>query len=209
MQNLPTDPRKIKERIRRYERDLIKDKKEFGMVRDGAGKRYLLGPLYLMLGDIEKTLEHYAWFQNEFPDDIGDTLQLLCWALTLYRKGDTNAASKKLIQAMLENLYLIPHFMGIKQERPDVEDGSAYVAFLYLDYLPLEVFELCTQKELDWISRQYHSDKFTAIRDKYTDICRLLKTEPRGSKRNKLVKQMFKLKRLDFGNLNSCDYNKE
>jgi len=48
MFNIPTDPKKIRERIRRYERALRNEKKKFGAYDDSAGKRYFLGPLYLL-----------------------------------------------------------------------------------------------------------------------------------------------------------------
>ena len=47
MANLfPTDPKRIRERIRRYERALKRELEErYG--GDGYGKRYLLGTLYV------------------------------------------------------------------------------------------------------------------------------------------------------------------
>jgi hypothetical protein len=60
----PTDPKKIRSRIRSYERSL---KKEYDLHRaydDSAGKRYLLGSLYLLLGDIDGALKHYTWFEK-------------------------------------------------------------------------------------------------------------------------------------------------
>lgn len=48
---LPPQPKKIVERIRRYERALLKDIATFGGIDDGAGKRYLSGALYLAIGD--------------------------------------------------------------------------------------------------------------------------------------------------------------
>ena len=53
----PEDPKKLKSRIRSYERSLKQDPMD-----DGYGKRYLLGPMYLLLGDVDGALRHYAWF---------------------------------------------------------------------------------------------------------------------------------------------------
>jgi len=63
---MPTfsDPKKIRERIRRYERNLKKRD-----ARDGSGSRYLLGSLYLLLDDTEGALAHYKWFAKKFADD--------------------------------------------------------------------------------------------------------------------------------------------
>ena len=201
MYNLPTEPRKIKERIRRYERAFKKDELEYGFIRDGYGKRYLLGLLYLVLNDTEGAYKSYEWFEETFPDDAGEPLCYLCWTLTLYRKGDTDSASNKLIQTMLQNLYLIPHLLGLNPQRFDIWHSSNYEDIEYLHYLSPVILELCSKGELTWINEQYHSQKFKAIRDKYIDIHRQLKTEPRGSKRTELVEQTSKLENLDFNSL--------
>ncbi len=52
MYQYPQEPKKIRERINRYERKLRKEYEKFGSISDGYGKRYLLGPLYLVLGDL-------------------------------------------------------------------------------------------------------------------------------------------------------------
>ena len=93
MFNIPKDPKKIKERIRRYERALKKEKEEHGFYDDSAGKRYLIGPMYLYLGDIEGALKSYKWFEEEFPDDSGLPFNLLCWTLVLYRSVDKKGAT--------------------------------------------------------------------------------------------------------------------
>ena len=49
--DFPEDPKRIRARIRRYERSLRQEQKRFGHIGDGSGKRYLLGPLYLLMGD--------------------------------------------------------------------------------------------------------------------------------------------------------------
>ena len=50
------DKQKIRSRLRSYERKLQKEKREQGFYRDGAGKRYQIGPYYLLLGDNEGAL---------------------------------------------------------------------------------------------------------------------------------------------------------
>jgi len=109
MYEFPKDPKKIKERIRRYERALKAEVQTFGMLDDGAGKRYLLGPLYMLMGDLRGALASFAWFEQACPDDTGEPFQYLCWSLALYRSGKLEAASKKLRRTMLMNLYLLPH----------------------------------------------------------------------------------------------------
>ncbi len=117
MYQFPKEPKRIAERIRHYENALRKDVRTFGGIEDGAGKRYLLGVLYLMLGDVKGALQSYKWLEQALPDDTGDPLDYLCWTLALYRSGDFEAASKKLLQTMLQNLYLLPTLIGADQDR--------------------------------------------------------------------------------------------
>ncbi len=57
MYTFPEDPKKLRTRIRSYERKLEKEKEEFNYCRDGSGKRYLLGPLYMLMGDIDGAIK--------------------------------------------------------------------------------------------------------------------------------------------------------
>ena len=201
MYNLPTEPREIKKRIRRYERAFAKELQQFDMISDGSGKRFLLGPLYLMLNDVEGAYKFFEWFEKTFPDDVGEPFQYLCWTITLLRKDNIHAASNKLIETMFKNLYLIPYLLGLNPERLDIWHGSNYEDIKYLGYLPPVTMKLCTEEELGWISKQYNSKKFAAIREKYINIQHQLKTEPRGPKRTELVEQASRLENLDFNGL--------
>ena len=51
-----TEEQKIRSRLRSYERKLQKEKKEHGFYRDGAGRRYLIGPHYMLLGENDGAL---------------------------------------------------------------------------------------------------------------------------------------------------------
>ncbi len=65
MSGLNQDTRKIRSRLRSYERKLQKEKKEHGFYRDGAGKRYQVGPDYMLLGDDDGALAAFQWFERE------------------------------------------------------------------------------------------------------------------------------------------------
>jgi hypothetical protein len=78
---------------------------ELGDIELGVGgARYLLGPLYLLQGDLKGTLRSFAWFAKTFPDDIGEPGQYLCWTLALYRSGSPEKAADKLLQTALRTL---------------------------------------------------------------------------------------------------------
>ena len=48
----PTDPKQLRQRIKSYERKFRQEKKARGDYDNGYGKRFLLGPLYMLSGDL-------------------------------------------------------------------------------------------------------------------------------------------------------------
>lgn len=187
MVEFPRDPKKISATIKRYERLLRKEQKETGTISDGYGKRYLLGILYLLLGDTTGAMNAFEWFERTFDDEGSEPFHSLTWALTLYRSGRIEEASKKLRHTMLLNLYLIPHLLGIRQEKLDIWHASNWCERSYVSDEPAEVFELWDGQALDWMRREYDSEEFRATRGRYIDIYRELKSEPVGRKRSQLV----------------------
>jgi hypothetical protein len=193
MLQFPRTPSKIRERIRRYERDLRKEQKTHGSIHDGYGKRYLLGPLYLLAGDLTGALASFEWFERTFPDDMGDPLHYLCWTLALYRGGDTESASRKLRQTMLANLYVIPHLLGLEQKELDMWHGSNLAEKDYLDDVPPEIWALWDPSALQWARETYKSPALSRVRTRYIEIYRQLKSEQPGPKRSALVREAFSL----------------
>jgi len=94
MYDFPETEKKLKSRISSYKSSLLTEKKKFGYVDDGAGKRYLLFSLYFVLNDLRETKDYIKWYAKEFSDDIGEPIQKLCWALSLRRMGDEMEANK-------------------------------------------------------------------------------------------------------------------
>ncbi len=70
----------------------------------------------MRINDNEGALKSYAWFEAQFPNDVGEPMQYLCWTLSLYRAGELEATTSKLRQTMLFNLYIIPHLIDQEQE---------------------------------------------------------------------------------------------
>ena len=190
----PEDPKKIRQRIRSYERKLQAEKQTHGQVMDGGGRRYLIGPLYLLLGDLEGAVKAFAWFDKEFPDDGGEPGHLLCWALALHRAGQEEKASGKLREAMLLNLYLLPHLLGIKTEPLAIWHGSNMAEKDYLEWIPPEFFALWDEEALAWAKRLYGNREFQAVEARYIEIHGdLLHLRP-GAKRTRLVNEASSLR---------------
>ena len=187
------DPIDIRGLIKRYENSLKRERRRFGYIHDGAGKRYLLGPLYMLLGDNARAMKSFEWFEETFPDDVGEPGQYLCWTLFLYRNGNLEAARRKLVQTMLLNLYLIPRLLGIHQEEIDMWHGSNWKTREYLDYVPPAFFSLWDEEALKWAWEVYESPEWNAIRSRWVEIYRQLKTEPIGDTRCRLVNEAMRL----------------
>lgn len=196
MQRVPEHHKKIRAKIRRYERSMKKEQDEYGHINDGYGKRYLLGPLYLQLGDTKGALESFAWFERTFPDDMGEPFQYLSWSLALYKAGDPGA-KRKLIQTMLSNLYLIPHLLGIEMHELNIWHGSNIEEPSYLEYLPIEDKELWGKEELAWAKAIYEDPEAQDILKQYIEIEAKLKSEPRGPRRNRLVAEEYRMRNME------------
>jgi hypothetical protein len=187
------DKEKIRSRLRSYERKLQKEKKEHGFYRDGAGKRYQIGPHYMLLGDNGGALAAFQWFEKEFSDDAGEPGHLLCWSLALHRTGNEIGAAKKLRQTMLSNLYLVPHLLGSPIAELDIWHGSSDAELGYIECVPEAYLQLWTEAEREWASGLYHSPGFQSIRSRYIEISKALGNTPRGPERSRLVEEMHKL----------------
>ncbi len=196
MYEFPKDKSKIRSRIRRYERELRKEKELHGSIHNGGGKRLLLGILYMLLEDNDGALKSFKWFEKAFPDDVGEPSQYLCWTLALYRGGGKEAAKDKLIQTMLKNLYLFPRLLGIKQEILDIWHSSNWDKKEYAESAPLEIFELWTGEEKGWVRKIYYSQEVEEIHSRYIEIYRQLETEPIGAKRTELAMEASRMERL-------------
>ncbi len=189
------DKQKIRSLVRSYERKLQKEKGEHGFYRDGAGKRYLIGPDYMLLGDNEGALAAFQWFEQEFADDAGEPGHLLCWSLALHRAGNEVGAAKKLRQTMLSNLYLVPHMLGSPIVELDIWHSSSDAQPDYIECVPEAYLQLWTEAEQEWASGLYRSPGFQSVRERYIEISKALDTTRPGPERNRLVEEMDELER--------------
>ncbi len=190
----PTDPKRIRERIRRYERALKKEL-ENGYGGDGYGKRFLLGPLYMLMGDVDGALASFDWYEKAYPDDGGEPYQYLTWALALFRGDRRQEAFNKLYQTMLENLYLVPFLLGRNPQPLDIWHGSNLGWIEYTVEIPRELLSLWDDVALQWAREVSKNPVVVEKVARYVAIHRELKSEPRGPRRTALVNEAFALKK--------------
>jgi tetratricopeptide (TPR) repeat protein len=189
----PTDPKRIRERIRRYERAL-KRELEVGYGGDGYGKRYLLGPLYMLMGDVEGALASFDWYEDTYPGDGGDPYQYLTWALALFRDDRRQEAFNKLYQTMLENLYLVPFLLGSNPQPLHIWHGSNLEWIEYALEVPQELLNLWDDDALQWAREVSEHPVVVEKVGRYVTIHRELKSEGPGPRRSALVHESFALK---------------
>jgi len=189
MYDFPETEKKLKSRISSYKSSLLKEKKKFGYVDDGAGKRYLLFSLYFVLNDLRETKDYIKWYAKEFSDDIGEPIQKLCWALSLRRMGNEKEAKKMLAETMLSNLYIIPKLLGHEIDEYDIWHSSSDQNIGYFSYLPREVTASITEAEIQWLRQEYNSHELQHIRQRYVEIYHKLKFTKEIDERKRLLSE--------------------
>jgi hypothetical protein len=190
-----TEQQKIRSRLRSYERKLRLEKEKFGSYDDSAGKRYQIGPHYMLLGDDEGALAAFEWFEREFDDDVGVPDHSLCWSLALYRGGNEVGAAKKLRQSMLSNVYLLPRLFGDPLERLDIWHGSSDARPEFVEHIHEPYLALWNDEEKAWARGLHGSRGFRSARERHIEISRKLERLRPGPERNRLVREMHELKR--------------
>ncbi len=191
---LPKTKRGIQSRIKNYEDFLKYEKRTFGYYNDGGGVRYIIGPLYMLMGDIDGAVKSFNLFQRRFPDDAGQPFQYLTWILALYKKGKVKKAETKLMQTMLINLYLVPYIFGDDINKYNFRHFLNSETKEILAYLPDEYANLWDKEAKEWAKSVYYGNDATVLREKYIKLNTLLSNEPVGPRRSELVKEIYNLK---------------
>jgi len=193
MLSFPETENKLRSRISSYNSALNKEKKSYGHINDGSGKRYLLFSLYFVLNDLKKSEDYFEWYMKEFPDDVGEPIQKLCWALSLYRMGKNDKAKYKLAELMISNLYIIPYIWGQEVQEYDIWHSSSDEHIDYVDYIPEEVKGKIRQSEIEWMKKLYDSFEFRRIRKRYIEIYHELQNTKELEARKVLLNESYSL----------------
>ena len=181
--------KKFGERATRLKRALANEQKKYRHIEDGAGKRYLIGPFYVLAGELQKALAHYDWYEKHCSDDVGEPIHYLYWALAFFRTGETAKANAKLLETMLQNVYLLPILLGSQPETHDIWHGSNMEHPDYITQAPKEFLPQLSEQERAWITEQFDSFRFRRVREEYVTTYSALKGEKNVDKRRQILRR--------------------
>lgn len=165
--------KKYRDRANRARRALIKEKEKYGSISDGSGKRYGVSVDFVICGAPEKAVEFIEWYEQEFPDDIGEPVFFLYGALAYYRTGTPRKARSYLLDAMLSNIYMLPYLYGRPLPKQNMWHSNNQVMPEYIDVI-IEFLDVPTIQEREWFRMQFEGELFTEIREKYIETFNLL-----------------------------------
>jgi len=166
-----------------------KEKRTFGYISDGYGKRYLIFWMYFVLGDLKGACTYMRWYEKTFEDDVGEPVHKLCWGLLLRRLGKDEKAKYILADLMLSNLYVIPKVIGEPIEPYRIRFGSNYADFEYAQEIPIEILNGITDEDRNWIRGLYESFEFYRYRKQYVEIYKKLEKTRGVENRSPLVRE--------------------
>ena len=182
--------KRYRDRANRNWRALRKEQQQFGAISDGGGKRYLAGIYYVLAGETEKSSNYFPWFESEFPDDVGEPVFLLCWAIAAHESGTVEDARYRFHLAMLSNLYLIPHLIGEPIEDIDMwhssnRDCAEYLFEVeeWLNGIPPEV--------IPWLKAEYEMKGAAQLRWEYVKTYHALQSEKEVGERRRLLRSWY------------------
>ncbi len=182
------DIKKIQSRLKTYERK-FKDPE----YHDGSGTRFLMGPYYLFLNDLQGAAGHYQWFSKLFEDSTDEPFHALGWAITELRLGHIDEAIYRLRQAYAANVYLIPYILNIPHEEPDIRRFSNWEDADYINCVREEVLHFCSESDLAWLRSVWEEASFKDFVDKYRSLQIQISNEGVGPKRSLLLDELGRL----------------
>lgn len=191
--------KKFRDRATRAMRELRKEEAT-GDIRDGSGRRYRVGVFFLLAGDLEKAAAAFDWFDEKFPEDIGEPIFYLYGALAAYRQGDLLKARTRLANALLGNIYLLPLLIEERIDTSGIWHASNWGEASYLRGVA-EFLNEPTSNERRWMAVEWNSTPFVALREGYLATYRALNQEQEFSRRGIILSKWEKVRAKCFAML--------
>ena len=183
------DLKKLQSKLRSYERKFRKSPND----RDGSGVRFLMGPYYLCLNDLEGAISHYEWFWDTYSDSIDEPFHALGRIITELRQSNESNAQSLLKRLYAANPYLIPYILDIDLTDIKIPGHSNWEEKPYITTAPIELYSYVSPAEIEWFRRQWNASEFSAFVKEYNDLLFALEDEPVGEHRSALIDLKTKL----------------
>ena len=193
MYKFPNTDRGLRSRITAYKKGMQQERRAYGCISDGYGKRYIIFWLYFVLGDLKDANAYIRWYEKNFENDIGEPIHKLCCSLILHRLGKDQKAKYVLAKLMLLSLYVIPIVIGDEIANYGIRFGSNYADLDYAEEIPTEIIGAITNEDKEWMRSLYTSLEFRRYRKRYIEIHKELEITSGVEKRSPLVKEAGEL----------------
>ena len=190
MQNgIPIDLKKIRTKLHSYERKFKGSPHD----RDGSGVRFLMGPYYLCLNDLDGAIDHYDWFWNTYPDSTDEPFHTLGQVITEFRQGHRDISQSLLKRLYTSNPYLLPHILDIDIGNIIIPGFSNWEERPYVLNAPKELSSYLLPEEIEWLRGIWNKTDFSNFVRAYNNIQHAIKGEPIGEHRRGLLDLRTKL----------------
>ena len=189
---------KIKIKIKQQRTALLAEKRLYGWFHDGSGRRYYISDLYLQIGDYKGAIIYKKWFDKNFPEDIGDAMVTMNWAIAYHELGKTKEAEAYTIHTSFQNIYLHGLLLDRLVEKIDIYE-SGYDLLEYTKSQIKDFRKVVTKSYLDWLSGFVKTDDYNIPINRFIAISKLLKDE---SDPNNRIKLRDALRVLENENMN-------
>jgi tetratricopeptide (TPR) repeat protein len=184
----PLQQERLRKKIADIKKALAADKKYWhGYYHDGGGLRYAPPRYYLKLEDYKGAITYYRWFAKNFPDDGCYGLFYFEWAIALFKTGKPKEAERMVLNAFMENIYLIDTFL----EKPLVLVSELRNSAWALESLSNGIGYSKAQANLrdfaDWLEEFVRTDRCLVVVNEFIALGKLLLEEPVGPQRSAMV----------------------
>ncbi len=184
---------KIKQKIRSLRSKLNAEKRKYGWYDDSYGKRYLIGNLYVQLGDYRLAKKYFDWFDQEFPDDIGFSQFNFGRVKTLFVLKKEQESLSKLIEVEANNSYLIDILLERTKQQIEKREWSNLATLKYAKGLIVDCERIMTEEFRDWLEKITSSTSYQDFKRKHLELEIQLSNENSIEKRKEILRQIEEL----------------
>ena len=179
----------IRTKIRSNRARLRAEQKKYGACRDGEGKRYYIAELYAKIGDFRGALRYLNWFEEEFPQDIGDPLFHFIWTVALVENDRTEEAKKKAYTTAFSNTYLFDLLLDRPVEQMDKSELISFESLEFAEEIKGTCIKYGTERFFSWLKAFTESDEYRDNMNAFINLSKQIKHTEQGEERRALLKQ--------------------